>query len=57
MASAAQERRQAPADGPGRAGKEDPVTHDRYSFVTMRSNRRCTAKARPEVIGAQSERR
>ena len=26
MASAVQERRQAPADGPGRAGKEDPVT-------------------------------
>jgi hypothetical protein len=44
MASAVQERRQAPADGPGRTGKEDPVTHHRYSFVTMRSNRRCTAR-------------
>jgi hypothetical protein len=47
MASAVQERRQAPADGPGRAGKEDPVTHHRYSFVTMRPNRRCTARCFP----------
>jgi hypothetical protein len=35
MASAVQERRQAPADGPGRAGKEYPVTHHRYSFATI----------------------
>jgi hypothetical protein len=36
MASAVQERCQAPTDGSGRAGKEDPVTHHGYSFVTMR---------------------
>jgi hypothetical protein len=45
MASAVQDRRQATADGPGRAGKEDPVTHYRYSFVIMRPNRRCTMLA------------
>jgi hypothetical protein len=37
-----QERRQAPADGPGRAGKEDPVAHHRYSFA-MHRNKRCQA--------------
>jgi hypothetical protein len=42
MASAVQERRQAPADGPGRAGKEDPVTHHRYSVDTVRQSGRCT---------------
>jgi hypothetical protein len=47
MASAVQERRQATADSPGRAGKEDPVTHHRYSYVTMRPNRRCTARCFP----------
>jgi hypothetical protein len=57
MASAVQERRQAPADGPGRASKENPVTHHRYSFVTMRPNRRFHRKARPEMMGAESERR
>ena len=40
MASAVQERRQATADSPGRAGKEDPVTHHCCSYVTMRPNRR-----------------
>jgi len=42
MASAVQERRQATADGPGRAGKEDPVTHHRYSVDTVRQSGRCT---------------
>jgi hypothetical protein len=32
MASTVQEWRQASADGPGRAGKEYPVTHHRHSF-------------------------
>ena len=39
MASAVQERRQATADGPRRAGKEDSVTHHRYSLTA------CAARA------------
>jgi hypothetical protein len=50
MASAVQERRQAPADGPGRTGKKDPVTHHRYSVDTVRPSGRCTAKCFPITL-------